>query len=205
MVQWSNLAIEVRNFRNGQLSIAASSDLRQQLAKAKLTLDLIEIAIEERFASKLHVSRVKSVRRNPIIDEVLDYRDYKFAVLVMLHDSYTLIVHRMMYLLNQSQYTSEAEMNDPWDAYNSRMFDRICQSHEYAWKLRPMGAQYMSIPLTMAFRYAKTDVMRSWILQALNELNEHRLLSSPRFTGYSMTYLGEVYTGERPPFVVPKK
>jgi hypothetical protein len=73
MVQWSNLTIEVRNFRNGQLSIAASSDLRQQLAKTKLTLDLIGIAIEERFASKLHVSRVKSVQRNPIIDEVLDY------------------------------------------------------------------------------------------------------------------------------------
>jgi hypothetical protein len=59
----------------------------------------------------------------------------------------------------------------------------------------------MHIPLTVAFLHAKTEVIRNWILQALNGLDEHRMLPTPRFTASAVTYLAQVYTGETDPML----
>jgi hypothetical protein len=203
MASWSDLAIETRRYHDGQLSFPERHNLRQRLAKTKVCLDSIDVAIEELFSPETHVSQVQSVRNDPIFQTVLDFKDHAFALMLMLHDSYALIVNRMMYILDQSNNTQQSDPPKPRNTQIARLLARICRSYEYSWKRRPMGAQYMHVPLTVAFPHAKTEVMRAWILQALNDLDEHRMLPAPRFTASSVTYLAKVYTGENQPIVPP--
>jgi hypothetical protein len=195
MVSWSNLSIEFRRYRNGQLSVPASNELRQQLARTKASLDLVNMAIEEVFSSERYITQVKSSQNDPVFETVLDFKDHTFAVVLALHDSNELIVNRMLSILDHRNNTLQVERR------NERLVTRICRSYEYAWKRRPMGAQHMHIPFTVAFLHAKTEAMRTWILQALNGLDEHRMLPTPRFTASAVTYLAQVYTGETDPML----
>ncbi|KAE8446540.1 hypothetical protein EG329_011872 [Mollisiaceae sp. DMI_Dod_QoI] len=195
MVSWSDLSIEFRRYLKGQLSSPASNELRQRLAKTKSRLDSINMAIEEIFSSERDITQVKSSRNDPVLETVLDFKDYTFAVMLVLHDSYELIVNRMLSILDPRNITPQVECRNEW------LVTRICRSYEYAWKRRPMGAQHMYVPLTVAFLQAKTEEMRTWILQALNDLDEHRMLPTPRFTASAITYLAQVYTGETDPIV----
>jgi hypothetical protein len=183
MVSWSDLSIEFRRYRNGQLSVPASNELRQRPARTKTSLDSVNMAMEEVFSSERHITQVKSSRNDPLFETVLDFQDYTFAVMLALHNSYELIVNRMLSILDHRNNTLQVERR------NQRLVTRICRSYEYAWKRRPMGAQHMHIPLTVAFLHAKTEVMRNWILQALNGLDKHRMLPTPRFTASAVTYL----------------
>jgi hypothetical protein len=195
MVSWSDLSIEFRRYRNGQLSIPASNELRQRLARTKTSLDSVDMAIKEIFSSERYITQVKSSRNDLVFETVLDFKDYTFAMMLALHDSYELIVNRMLSILDRRNNTPQVERR------NDLFVTRICRSYEYAWKRRPMGAQHMHVPLTVAFLHAKTEVMRTWILQALNGLDEHRMLPTPRFTASAVTYLAQVYTGETDPML----
>jgi hypothetical protein len=80
MVSWSDLSIEFRRYRNGQLSVPTSNELRQRLARAKTSLDSVNMAIEEVFSSERYITQVKSSRNDPVFETVLGFKDYTFAV-----------------------------------------------------------------------------------------------------------------------------
>lgn len=193
MIPWSDISIEFRRQRNGQLSFPASNELRHRLRSTKTSLDSIDMAIEDLFSSETYITQVKSCRNDSVFETVLDFEEYAFAVMLALHDSYELIISRMLSILDHRNNTLQLQRR------NDLLVTRICRSYEYAWKRRPMGAQHMHIPLAVAFLHAKTEVMRNWILQALNGLDEHRMLPTPRYTVFVVTYIAQVYTGENDP------
>ena len=47
-----------------------------------------------------------------------------------------------------------------------------------------------------AYPHAKTTTMQKWILQVLNELDEHLRLPTLRFTDISVSFVFRMYTGE---------
>ncbi|OCK73875.1 hypothetical protein K432DRAFT_387145 [Lepidopterella palustris CBS 459.81] len=204
-VNWPKFTMEIRKYCDGQLSLAATSELRDQLSTMKLFLNFINSEIEDDLASEEHVTQVKSTRQPTSFATVFEYKDYFFATLAMLHASFSLIIERMICVLSENAApTLSARWENPqWTAENPQLLARICQSYEYAWKMRPMGAAFMHVPLTMAFSYAETEAMRAWALRAINDLDEHRLLAKERFTDASVTHLAQLYTGEVAPVAAP--
>ena len=140
MVSWSDLSIEFRRYRNGQLSVPASNELRQRPARTKTSLDSVNMAMEEVFSSERHITQVKSSRNDQLFETVLDFKDYAFAVMLALHDSYELIVNRMLSILDHRNNTLQVERR------NKRLVTRICRSYEYAWKRRPMEHNTCTFP-----------------------------------------------------------
>ncbi|KAL6889981.1 hypothetical protein GGI43DRAFT_430690 [Trichoderma evansii] len=200
---WSELALEKRKYCNGQLSLKQYNDLKDRLATVELLLSSINAKIEEQLTSEAFVTQIRSIQDDPIHNTAFNFKDYAFATMVMIHASFTLAIDRMSSTLNECDNTNFCDEieNTSWNARNSGLLDRIIQSYEYAWKMRPMGATFMLVPLTMAFSYARPQRIRTWILQAMNDLDEHYALSEKRFTAASVSYLAKLYTGEVSPVV----
>jgi hypothetical protein len=185
MASWSRFASEMRKHHQNTLFPTATIKLQNDIRATKQRLDALEITIQEFLndgqSAKLH----QSIRGSQLFIEVLEFSECEFAVFLMLHASHTLIIQRMLQLLGM----------DSGDSTNSRYVLRICQSYEFAWKRRPVGAQYMHIPLQTAYPNTQNTALREWILQALNDLDEHRSLPAPRYNDFSVCYLFKLYTG----------
>lgn len=195
MASWPELAIEVRRYLSGQLHDAESDTLRLRLTQISEHLSSVESQIQTLLSTGSPMKQMPSIRADDVLGVAFEFTEYTFALMLMLHASYTLIINSMTSLLDQSKVSAEI------DQQSAFLVDRVCRSYEYAWNRRPMGAQYMLVPLTVAFSRTKSESTREWLLKALNELDEHRMLSKPRFTEHSVTYLAQVYTGERGPLL----
>lgn len=198
MVHWSDLTIDIRRFRDELLSAAPIDDLKQRLSLIKACLVPIDAAVEQLFKSGAQVTLVEPFRKDQINRRVFDFADATFAVVLTMLDGFALIIDRMLQIIYQSDGMTRFGAAESWDSPARRIL-RICQSYEYWWKRRPMGGQHMFIPLGAAFPHAETEEMRTWIVQALNELDEHRS-PVPRFSDVTVAYLAGQYTGESPAF-----
>jgi hypothetical protein len=202
MAFWSDLAVDIRAYRHGPLSLPVSNELKERLLTIKARLNSINMAIQKVVETEEPIILVEAMREDHMFSKVYNFKDYDFALLLTSQDGYALIIDRMIDIVDPSNTTPDSQQLEVWDSQVSRV-RRICQSYEFFWKRRPMGAQHMSIPLTAAFSYAETDEMRNWIVQALNELDEHRMPGSRRFTPFTVSYLAGMYTGENEAFSPP--
>jgi len=198
-MHWSELASGIRKHCSSQLSSVEVGELNDRLSRMKHFLDSIDNKIREDLASEASVVVVKSILEGPSLGQAFDFKEHSLAVFVTMHAALTLVVGRMIHVLSQRAMMTPAL--GPWTSPNPQLLIRIFRTYEYASKLRPMGSAFIHLPLIMAFPHAKTEEMRAWILQAMNDLNKHRLSGGEGFTDKSLMYLAMSFTGEAAPFV----
>ena len=197
-MHWSELASGIRKHCSNQLSSAEVGELSDRLSGMKHFLDSIENKIKEDLASEDCVM-VKSILEGPSLGQAFHFKEHSLAVFVMMHAGLALVVDRMVHVLSQRAMMTPASR--PWTTPNPQLLIRIFRTYEYAWKLRPMGSTFIHLPLIVAYPHASTEKMRAWILQAMNDLNKHRLSGGEGFTDKSLMYLAMSFTGEAAPIV----
>ncbi|KAF2099664.1 hypothetical protein NA57DRAFT_75167 [Rhizodiscina lignyota] len=201
---WSDLTSKIRELRSNRFPDTEARSLLQRLYAIKKQLDWLESVVQGMLDSGLHTTQVKAARPNSPFKNAIHYHLHWTATVFMMHAGFALIVNRMIRVVGQSlMYDSNLDFAAPIDQYNDSLVHRICQSHDYAWRRRPIGVQYMSVPLTMAFMHAKSEAMNEWIVGALNDMDEHRMLEKPRFTSRTVEHLAKLYTGEVGPLIPP--
>ena len=200
---WSELALQVHNVRGGEANSAQSEALQQRLTTMWIFLTMVDARITELLASSTDVEMVQSIRDPAMFDTVYQFKNHSLASLVMLHATYVLLVDRMSTVVSDDSLSglSEDFSESPWKTKQPHVLQRIYRAYEYAWKLRPLGSACIVIPLTMAFPYGTTALVRDWILRALNDLDEHLALSEPRYSAIDVFHQATSYVGEASPMV----
>ncbi|KAF2674717.1 hypothetical protein BT63DRAFT_474443 [Microthyrium microscopicum] len=197
---WNELIVEVRGYLNGQLSITKIGDLQNRLSATKMILDSINEDIEEELANEEHIKSVINAKADSAFEKAFSPKSYAFSSLSMIHAGFSFAIDRMLFLTNRSNVTPcFPGVDRPWTIQKPQIFARMWQTHQYALKLRPVGASFMHLPLMLAFMHAESDETKALILDAINQINEHRLEQGQRFVAASVAYIAKLYTGEVPP------
>lgn len=198
LTSWSGLASEVRAFRLSPDFHEGNDILRNRIAMFMQFMCAMNLKLKQYLSADVYVDEVPSIRDAKLFPTVYKFKDHRLATVMALHAGVSLVVKRMMRVVNPSSLQKHLDIM-PWEIDDIEIISRIHRIYEYAWNLRPMGAAFMHIPLTMSFPYARSDRVRDWILRALNELDEHLSLGIARFSPQTVMRLAKMYTGEAPP------
>jgi len=210
MCLWPNVARGVRQCRNDNNPIKLIKTL-STLVELRLGLYEINLKLQAIFNQRKHVRIGQSLRGDDLVSLVFQYRNWEMARLVALHAGTSLIVERMISVLGAQQlvYTSCAtEMKDPLINAEPGQVDiqslcmRVWMTYEHAWTIRPIGSQFMLVPLISSYLYAG-PAMQNWIIKTLNEMDEHRMLKNPRYNHASICRFARIYTGEEETMLNP--
>jgi len=207
---WPNVARGVREYRQTNDSIKFAETLGTLIA-LRLGLYKINSKIQALLDLGNDVRASMSLRDDQLVSSVLCYHNSDLAWLVATHAGSSLIVERMMSVLGAQEFVYTSCMSEMSDsAINSgpgqidiqSLCMRIWMTYEHAWSVRPIGSQFMLVPLISSYSFAG-PAMQNWITNALNEMDEHRMLRNHRHTHTSISWLARLYTGEDEPMCIP--
>jgi hypothetical protein len=203
MCHWPNLAKAIRKYRASK-DVNQLSDLLSRLCSVRLAMYRLSSTFQAIIDEGSKVLVGPSLRGDELVSEVYRYGDDGLARLVAIHAGFSLIVERMVTAINAQDFVYPAcapQMTDPAINTAPGQIDiqalclRVWMTYEHAWQQRPIGAQFMHVPLTATFLYAG-PAMQAWIIKCGNELDDYRQMEEERFNHVVEEYLARLYTGE---------
>ena len=207
---WPNVARGVRQYRQTN-DLTKFAETLGTLIALRLGLYKISSKIQALLDLGNDVRASVSLRGDQLVRSVLCYGNSDLARLVATHAGSSLIVERMVSVLGAQEFvyaSCASEMSDsaintgPGQIDIQSLCMRVWMTYEHAWSVRPIGSQFMLVPLISSYLFAG-PAMQNWIINALNEMDEHRMLTNHRHNHASVSWLARLYTGEDEPMFIP--
>lgn len=202
MYSWPSLCKKIRAYRTYN-DESLLPDLLSHLCVVRLGLYELSSQIQLILDQSEKVVSGPSFRCDDLVSSVYRFADDLLPRLVAMHAGYTLIVERMITALGMQDLVYGAcapSMIDPAVTAGPGQFDisslclRIWMTYEHAWNQRPIGTQFMHVPLTVSYMFAG-PTMQAWILKSVNELDEHLRMEKPRIHHITILHIGRIYCG----------
>lgn len=203
MCHWPNLAKAIREYRASK-DVSQLPDLLSRLCSVRLAMYRLSSTFQAIIDEGSLVLVGPSLRGDELVSEVYRYGEDGFERLIAMHAGFSLVLERMVTAINAQNFVYPAcapQMTDPAINTSPGQIDiqalclRVWMTYEHAWRQRPIGAQFMHVPLISTFLYAG-PAMQAWIIKSENELDDYRQMEEERFNYVVAEYLAKLYTGE---------
>lgn len=206
MVIWPSITAAIRGFRHDRSSARPLLDSLAQILQAKSRLNALGIVMDECISQDKDVRLVPAKNSDSPFCEVYDFGTsavWPAAInaycgfAFVLENSLRFIVEAMAqnYRFDPLLFAAQAE-TDGFTKKAQGLIKKTCQINEWAAERAPMIVGISVLSLTAAYLYAETRDLKDWILKVLNQGDEHRNVTQPRFTADNMVYLNKLFTGE---------
>jgi hypothetical protein len=200
LTHWPDLITRIRALHSGLLSSTDLEALKNLISKIQSRLAAIDIFVEEHLATEEYATIVPSVRADSPFNTVYAFRKLVGLELSNLLCAYILILSNMASHLKDFENVSACKMQ-PLDMrgrlteYHKGLVVKVCRSFEFTTFRKPLLSDSCVLSLTVAYCYAESEDLRNWILKSLNEADEHRLLTTPRYTPETVEFLNNLFIG----------